>query len=309
MSQWEQTGDGSVQTTVLDLAKWDANFYDPKVGGRALIDALQQRGKLADGKVLDYAAGLVHGTYRGQPTVSHGGAWAGYRAELLRFPGLKASVIVLCNAATAQPGTLANQIADVVLERHLAPVPPPPRAAAPALALTAAELDAWVGKYREVPGGGIASVIREGAQLSLEVGGSKFPLAPVTKQTFKLPLADIVVELSGAAPKRKLAIRSPHLNEDYEELVPHALPPAELAGHAGRYRSAEAAVDWTLAVAGGKLVASGPGLEDGALVPTVKDELSMPAAGITLVIARGPRGVTGFTARYGALQLRFDRVP
>ncbi len=32
MSDWEQTGDGAVATTVEDLQRWDQNFYDPKVG-------------------------------------------------------------------------------------------------------------------------------------------------------------------------------------------------------------------------------------------------------------------------------------
>jgi len=127
MSGWEQTGDGAVLTTVLDLATWDANFYDPKVGGKPLIDGLHQRGTLAGGQVLDYAAGLVHGTYRGQATVSHGGAWAGYRAQLERYPALRTSVIVLCNAGNSQPDQLARKIADVVLGKQLAKAAPSSR--------------------------------------------------------------------------------------------------------------------------------------------------------------------------------------
>jgi CubicO group peptidase (beta-lactamase class C family) len=41
-ANWEQTGDGAVQTSVEDLAKWDANFDAPVVGGRALVDSLQR---------------------------------------------------------------------------------------------------------------------------------------------------------------------------------------------------------------------------------------------------------------------------
>src|SRR5215469_12337445 len=33
MSNFEQTGDGSIQTTVEDLQKWDENFYNAKLGG------------------------------------------------------------------------------------------------------------------------------------------------------------------------------------------------------------------------------------------------------------------------------------
>src|SRR5690606_5046658 len=85
LSNWQQTGDGAVFTTVEDLLLWDGNFYEPAVGGRALIDALHTRGTLSSGDTLEYALGLFIDQYRGARTVAHGGAWGGYRAELLRF--------------------------------------------------------------------------------------------------------------------------------------------------------------------------------------------------------------------------------
>src|SRR5467141_4033882 len=86
VSYFEQTGDGAVHTSVEDLLKWDENFYSPRVGGKEFLGEIQERGKLNNGKVLDYAKGLRLQDYRGLQTVSHGGAWGGYRAELLRFP-------------------------------------------------------------------------------------------------------------------------------------------------------------------------------------------------------------------------------
>ena len=61
ISNWEQTGDGAVQTTVEDLAKWDRNFYDPKVGGPALVEQLQTTGVLNGGETIPYARGLCRG--------------------------------------------------------------------------------------------------------------------------------------------------------------------------------------------------------------------------------------------------------
>jgi CubicO group peptidase (beta-lactamase class C family) len=109
MSDWEQTGDGSVLTTVEDLARWVRNFDDPKVGGKALIDELQRKGKLTSGEEIDYAEGLRHAPYRGLVTVGHSGSWAGYRSNLLRFPSEKTAVIVLCNAENAEAGALARE--------------------------------------------------------------------------------------------------------------------------------------------------------------------------------------------------------
>lgn len=121
VSYFEQTGDGAVHTSVEDLLKWDANFYSGHVGGKDFLAEIQERGKLNGGKVLDYAKGLFIADYRGMHTVSHGGAWGGYRAELLRFPEQHFSVACLCNRADANPSRRAHQVADVYLSGLMRP--------------------------------------------------------------------------------------------------------------------------------------------------------------------------------------------
>jgi CubicO group peptidase (beta-lactamase class C family) len=308
MSGWEQTGDGAVQTTVLDLAKWDANFYDAKVGGRALVDGLQLRGKTSDGKELDYAAGLIHGTYRGQPTVSHSGGWAGYRSEFERFPKLHTSIIVLCNASSAKPGQLARAIADVVLDEQLAP-PDAAKSAAP-VKLTPAELDVWAGAYRNVKTAEIIAVARAGEGLAIAVAGRTLPLAPTGKQTFRRAGAEIIVELAGVTPKRTVAVRGMGVDEKYEEVSVYAPSAADLAAYAGRYHAPELNALWVVTAKDGALVANGPRMYDAALAASLKDEFSILAEGITIRFTRTPRGITGFTLGAGRLQgVRFDRLP
>jgi CubicO group peptidase (beta-lactamase class C family) len=124
MSGFEQTGDGAVMTTVQDLLKWDENFYTPTVGGERLLRELQTQGTLNSGKTLDYALGLFIGQYRGLRRVTHGGAWAGYRAELARFPTAHTSVACLCNLATARPSVLAERVSDIILGDKLGPAAP-----------------------------------------------------------------------------------------------------------------------------------------------------------------------------------------
>ncbi len=122
MSDWEQNGDGGVLTTVEDLFRWDQNFYEPKVGDAALLEAMQQVGTLNNGKKLDYASALRMSSYRGLPTVSHGGSWAGYRAQLLRFPKQRFSVACLCNnGGVANPSRLAQKVAEVYLGDQMSP--------------------------------------------------------------------------------------------------------------------------------------------------------------------------------------------
>jgi CubicO group peptidase (beta-lactamase class C family) len=123
VSYFEQTGDGAVHTSVEDIQKWDENFYSARIGGKEFLAEIQEQGKLNSGKVLDYAKGLFIEDYRGLRTVSHGGAWGGYRAELLRFPEQHFSVACLCNLGTENPSNRAHRVADIYLASSLKPKP------------------------------------------------------------------------------------------------------------------------------------------------------------------------------------------
>src|SRR2546430_647918 len=121
VSYYEQLGDGAVHTSVQDLANWHEDFYSARIGGKDFLAELQEQGKLTTGKTLEYAKGLFIKDYRGLHTVRHGGAWGGYRAELLRFPEQHFSVACLCNLANANPERRARQVADIYLGSVMKP--------------------------------------------------------------------------------------------------------------------------------------------------------------------------------------------
>ena len=121
VSYFEQTGDGAVHTSVEDLLMWDENFYSGQIGGKDFLAEIQEQGKLNGGKVLEYAKGLFIADYRGLHTVSHGGSWGGYRAELLRFPEQHFSVACLCNLGSASPSSRAHRVADIYLASLMKP--------------------------------------------------------------------------------------------------------------------------------------------------------------------------------------------
>jgi hypothetical protein len=116
MSNWEQLGDGALMTTIEDLARWDGNFYDARVGGRGVLDAMVTPGKLNDGTKLNYACGLIVGEEEGGPMIHHGGAWAGYRAEMIRFPDRRLSVMVLGNLDSLDLWDLAGRVTLLYLD-------------------------------------------------------------------------------------------------------------------------------------------------------------------------------------------------
>jgi len=121
---FDVVGATSLHTTVEDMARWDRNFYSAEVGGPEVVEEMHRRGILRSGDTIDYALGLSHGRYRGLPTVGHGGSDAGYRSQFLRFPEQETSLAVLCNFPSSNPGRLATQVADIVLEDAF-PSPPP----------------------------------------------------------------------------------------------------------------------------------------------------------------------------------------
>src|SRR5256714_4648405 len=117
-------GNGGMLTTVGDWIKWNA-MLDSKSLGAPLVDALETRGVLNDGRKITYALGLEVGTYKGLKDVSHGGATAGYQTFLALYPDNKVSIAVMCNGTSPGAGGIAAGITDEIF----GPYPETPRPA------------------------------------------------------------------------------------------------------------------------------------------------------------------------------------
>jgi CubicO group peptidase (beta-lactamase class C family) len=239
-------GNGGLLTTVADLLRWNENFVSPKVGDSAFVAAQQRPGVYRDGRPHNYAMGLVVGTYKGVREISHGGATAGYRAYLARYPDQRMSVAVLCNAASATPGEYAHEVADLYLERHLEP------AAAPASqAVPEAEVRGAAGLYRHSITGETVTVALENGTLRLQPGGAMIPLSPgrfVTAggtQTVDVESGGRTLRLASANGRR----------DSYERTSVFTPSAAQLAEYAGVFMSDEAETTLTIAVEENELVA------------------------------------------------------
>jgi hypothetical protein len=106
-------GNGGMLTTVGDWMKWNA-MLDSRSLGAPLVDALETRGVLNDGRKIAYALGLEVATHKGLKDVSHGGATAGYQTFLTRYPDNKVSVGVMCNGTSPGAGGIADAITDEI---------------------------------------------------------------------------------------------------------------------------------------------------------------------------------------------------
>jgi CubicO group peptidase (beta-lactamase class C family) len=124
VTRFEDVGPSNVYSSIEDFARWDGNFHDAKVGGPAVLAKMLEPGTLNDGRKLAYAVGLRIGTYKGLKLVWHAGS-SSMRAEYLRFPDQRFSVICFANTGAIDPSDLARKVADLYLADLLKPDPPP----------------------------------------------------------------------------------------------------------------------------------------------------------------------------------------
>jgi len=109
---YEIPGATSLFTTPEDLTKWCTNFENPKIGNIETIRLSNTQGVLNNGDSISYGFGQAIGSYNGLTNYYHGGADAGYRTFLTRFPNEKLTVVVFANEASFSSGNVANQIVE-----------------------------------------------------------------------------------------------------------------------------------------------------------------------------------------------------
>ena len=293
---FQGVGDGGLWTTIEDLALWDKNFYNTVVGGPALLQQQLMRGRLTNGDTLAYASGLMLGRYRGLPTVSHGGAFMGYRTELLRFPEQRFSVICLCNLSRMNPSALAKKVADVYLASAfpLTAAKEGARTEFP-VDLAGAPLEALAGLYRNTQSGLVTPVTITSGRLTAILFGMPFTMTELAASHFRsvsgpVPV-DIVFEaaVTGHAQRLRLTIGDDGSKPDVlERITPLSLPAARLAEYAGDYWSDELQATYRFRVAGDSLTVALPNERPVTLRATVRDAFAGP--GVAFTFARDKQG-------------------
>ena len=236
-------GNGGMLTTVGDWMKWNA-MLDSKSLGAPLVEALETRGVLNDGRKISYALGIEVGEYKGLKEVFHSGGTAGYQTFLARYPDKKLSVGALCNGFPPFSGDLVRSIVDEIL----GPFPETPKPP-DGVALTEDQLKKYVGIYS-------SRVSRNVNRIVLEKGELKI------NSTKIIPLADGSFVLSDGAPFKFFQdkdgkVTAAEIDNNgtiirltaREEWKPTA---AELADFSGGWYSDEARAAFTFAVEGDK---------------------------------------------------------
>ena len=232
-------GNGGMLTTIGDWMKWNA-MLDSKSLGAPLVEALETRGVLNDGRNISYALGLDVGTYKGMKEVGHSGGTAGYQTYLARYPERKLSVGALCNGYPPAATDLVHGIVDEIL----GPFPEP--AKVETIAVAEDQLKKFAGMWRN-------DVTRNANQIAVEKGELKIngtALKPVADGSFMLgerklrfkpgtPVTSEIVNPDGSVTRLTMV----------EQWTPAA---ADLASYAGDWWSEEAGVTAKFAIEGDK---------------------------------------------------------
>jgi CubicO group peptidase (beta-lactamase class C family) len=299
MSGWELTGAGGVYTTVGDLAKWDDNFTSGLVGGTSLGDSLSAVEHLASGVPIPYGLGLFTDQYAGQRRVWHNGIWAGYRAVLMRFPDAKYTIISLCNAADVVSESMADAVADVVL---------PPRPVVSHASTTRAvvpDADQVAGTYYSNSTNQRVAIVVDSGGVAL-AGAPLLPLSPVGPRQFRLPTGTTVLRFEPASGVTQTMYSQTDGRVSVYSRVLASLPVSSFGQYAGRYRSEELGVEWTIVVTDAGISLRDERGELTPLHPIFRDGFAGPG---TVRFERDRDGaVTGLTmTTTGVYLLRFPR--
>jgi CubicO group peptidase (beta-lactamase class C family) len=258
--RFDLVGSGGVYSNIEDLFLWDANFYDNKLGkgGQEIIHKMHEEGLLNNGESSGYAFALHNGTYKGLKTVSHGGSLAGYRAQLMRFPEKKYSIIILANRGDANPTGKAFQIADILLKDEFVAEPQKEEVKADRI-VTQEEfsLDQLTGEY-EIQAGVVLEVSVKNDSLHVLQSWNKvsYSIANTTGSTYEIPNEPSVqFEFSGLKDDftQTLTIFQNGTETTCSRKTAIDLSKVNLEDYTGTFYSEELETNYTLILEGEKL--------------------------------------------------------
>lgn len=185
----------SVTTNLDDLIRWERALRDPASGIASLLKQLEAGAPPAGDDDQGYAFGVYPRTYRDLPLVEYRGV-SGY-PYLVQVPGTQLSIATLCNVYpgmeifgaevarlyAAPPAATASSAADVQ-----APAPRP--TVGPAIEVPAAELQRYVGEYRNASGQVFdIATAGNGLMVTPRGRGPMPPVLPVGGDQFRTEIA------------------------------------------------------------------------------------------------------------------------
>lgn len=288
-------GATSLHTTAADLAKWSRELLHPAAFDAALVRAVQQPGKLRNGKTINYAFGMFDDQFAGHRAITHNGADAGFRAMIASFPKEDATIVVLSNGQ-ADVGKITRQLAGALLGAEVAPK---------AFAPDPGQLAKFVGFYVNDWEAGMELKVEAG-KLVIYRNGQRQEATVMPDGTFNLGSAAASWTLNPDGRLDQLTTAGVSIVHRRVEKVTPA--PADLEALAGRYHSDELDVTYQLKPVGPGLMLTS--LRGDPVLLGAADPDHFEGGPVRLTILRDPTGkASGFAIATGRIRdLRFART-
>ncbi|MCG8322714.1 MAG: serine hydrolase [Cytophagales bacterium] len=277
---YANVGATSLFTTVEDLSLWAMNFSSLKVGDAKMIDKMNAMAVLNNGETFGGALGQFVGKYKGLNEIQHGGADAGYRSYLGRFPDQNFAVIVFSNDASFRAGILAHKLADIYLETEFVSESTDDTKTGETsdenVSVDPETLNTYVGAYELQPGFTINITANNGELFGQATNQQKVLLKPLSTTRFSVEGIEAVIaffpDSSGKVTSLKL-----HQNGqimDATRAIPFDKSAVNLAEFTGQFYSPELSTTYSFTHVGDKLMAQHDRLSNIQLNPVKKDMFS-----------------------------------
>jgi hypothetical protein len=238
--------------------------------------------------------------------VGHGGADAGYRADLTRFPAQHFAVACLCNQAETNPGALTHKVADIYLAGQFKEsVPGETTTGTASVSVPEERLAKYAGLYWKEDDLALLTFQHDGGKLFLgNSDRNRFALVALAENRFRFPDSPLIFtfDQGGDGAWRVTRLVEGQPKRDVYGRVESFRPTSEqLAGYAGTYTSAEIEPIYRIIVDGDNLVLRRLKSDPAQLKPIVRDYFDGPNGNVHFV-RNGSGEVTGFLLNMGRIR-------
>ncbi|WP_339715403.1 serine hydrolase domain-containing protein [uncultured Kriegella sp.] len=272
---YANVGATSLFTTVEDLSLWAMNFGSPKVGNNEIINQLNTLATLNNGETFGGAHGQFVNKYRGLNQIQHGGADAGYRSYLGRFPDQNFAVSVFSNFASANTRGLAMRITDIFLEDALISESENKVEAAKYEKLSNEELEAFAGSYWNEAGSYSRKVFLKNDTLRYSRGeGNESLIVPIGNNIFDMLSVGVDSKVGFEIEKEQKTIIVTIDDGDTiisKSYIPINYSKEQLQEFAGTFYSEELSTSYSFKIKNDTLTATHSRLNDIRINPIKKD--------------------------------------
>jgi CubicO group peptidase (beta-lactamase class C family) len=182
-------GDGSVNSTVIDLLKWDRALYTDQLISKEAMKEVYTAATLTDGSKSLYGFGWFFDTKYTEfgKLVFHGGGWPGYATFIVRNISNDQTIIILQNRVSII--SPVNNLMDLFYNKPLAtPV------VKKEITLTNDQLQKLVGRYEIAPGFDLKISLENNQLLAQLSDQPPYPLFAESELVFFPKITDAKVE-------------------------------------------------------------------------------------------------------------------